>query len=652
MNSSLAPAHLPYRPDIDGLRTVAILPVLLFHAFPQKLPGGFTGVDVFFVISGYLITGILLKNMVAGTFTFGDFYARRIKRLFPALLLVLTCTLVLGWFVLFPDEFKKLGALTLSGIAFLANFRLLKEVGYFDLSAEQKPLLHLWSLGIEEQFYILWPFILYAFYRRPKIAGVCLVFLWVSSFTWNITWVGVKQIHAFYLPWTRFWELGTGALIAFYGHHRPYALRAWHRHGTVLGFVGVSLIALSLVLVSKTKAFPGFWALLPTLGTALVIISGPHAWFNQHALGSKPFVAIGRISYPLYLWHWPILSYLALVEVTSVRARLWALSITFILAIATYLLVEKRSQRGKNSLAWGLCALMLPIALVAQAAKKGYLRPAVLYQTHTCAVAQAVDDWAYPGKNMTRSTFQGHTLYTQGTAPQKVLFVGDSNMEQYYPRMDRLLQENHPETHSILFLTGGGCAPLPGARDDEHPRCHGLAETALELAKDPSITSVVLGAQWAGYMNQSIYYFMEGEKRLSIAPDSPGQKRAYHAFESLIAQLKDLGKEVYVVLNIPILTENCPRRMLKRHLDGHWEVRVSPTERFQWDKIDNGVSNRLKALSQKHGVHVIDPLPYLCDDRTCFACTPAGDPLYKDSGHLRASYVRTHISFLDHIVRP
>lgn len=646
----LSPLHLTYRRDIDGLRAIAILPVLLFHAFPQILPGGFTGVDVFFVISGYLITGILLKNLHEGRFRFWDFYARRIKRLFPALLAVFMATLVMGWLVLFPDAFRKLGGLTLSGIAFLANFRLLKEVGYFDLAAEQKPLLHLWSLGIEEQFYILWPLILYALHRRPKIVGLALLTLWIGSFSWNCLWVASKPAHTFYLPWTRFWELGTGALLAYGYHHYPAFFSALRRRGTTLGFLGLSLIALGMGCITKAHPFPGMGALLPTLGAALVIIAGPQAWSNRYLLSSKPAVAVGVISYPLYLWHWPILSYLSVMELETVGVRIGALGLSIILATATYHLLEKRIRHRHNRVIYPLMGLMIPLALLAQGIKKGYIPPAIALQEKTRAIALAVDDWKFPGKTMEKSLINGHALYRQGKGPEKILFLGDSNMEQYYPRLE-WVHRNTPQK-TLLFLTEGGCFPLPGVEDNTHPRCRGLAETALELAKDPAIGTIVLGAQWVGYFQGGGYYFPEQNGALNIAAQSPGQERAFAVFERFLGDLRALGKNVYVILNIPILPNNCPRRMAKPHWTGRWEVTTPPSDRSQWDHIDQGITHRIRHMARQQGAQILDPLPQLCTDQKCVSLTDEGIPIYKDSGHLRASYVRTQATFLDRILEP
>lgn len=203
-----------YRPDIDGLRAVAVLLVVGFHAFPGRFPGGFVGVDIFFVISGYLITGILLKEMESSDFSFARFYARRVRRIFPALILVLLCCFVVGWFVLLPDEFKALGKHIFGGAAFFSNFVLLHDAGYFDAAAVRKPLLHLWSLGIEEQFYIVWPVVLFLAFQIRRV-GWMITAIFVASFLANVLTIGRNPVAAFYWPFTRAWELMSGGILVW-----------------------------------------------------------------------------------------------------------------------------------------------------------------------------------------------------------------------------------------------------------------------------------------------------------------------------------------------------------------------------------------------------------------------------------------------------
>ncbi|WP_066272843.1 acyltransferase family protein [Hydrogenophaga palleronii] len=342
---------IKYRADIDGLRAVAVSAVVIYHAFPSLLPSGFIGVDIFFVISGYLISSIILSGLRAGTFSFEDFYARRIKRIFPALLLVLIGGLVSGYFLLLADEYKETGKHIAGGAAFISNFVLWSESGYFDSSAEKKLLLHLWSLGIEEQFYIVWPIVLWAAFRfRVRLLGVVLV-LALASFVYNVQYIGYDKTFVFYMPYTRAWELLLGAALAYLNFHFAEGSRRglWMTIGAqCLSVLGVLCLAYGFMNITPKTVFPGWAALAPVLGATLLIAAGPKALLNRYVLSIKPLVWIGLISYPLYLWHWPIISYLHIInsEPLSTRAGLFAIGGAILLAALTYLLVERPLRKS------------------------------------------------------------------------------------------------------------------------------------------------------------------------------------------------------------------------------------------------------------------------------------------------------------------
>ena len=315
-------SHLPhpkYRPDIDGLRAIAVLSVVAFHAFPHWASGGFTGVDVFFVISGFLISSIILEGLDTGTFTFVEFYARRIKRIFPALILVLAASFAAGWFVLLADELRQLSKHIVAGVAFLSNVALWREAGYFDASAATKPLQHLWSLGIEEQFYLFWPALLW-FTRNGRFNRPTLMMLvTVASFVLNIWETSRDAVAAFYAPYTRLWELSCGSLLAWALIHRPPALVSVlgklneRVRVNIAACAGVALLAAGIFSIRETHFFPGFWALIPVGGAVLVMAAGPTAWLNRVVLAPPVVVWFGLISYPLYLWHCPLLAFARIV---------------------------------------------------------------------------------------------------------------------------------------------------------------------------------------------------------------------------------------------------------------------------------------------------------------------------------------------------
>lgn len=364
-------SHAKYRPDIDGLRAIAVLSVVVFHAFPTWLTGGFIGVDVFFVISGYLISTIIFENLDQGIFSFSEFYSRRIRRIFPALLVVLTACFVFGWFVLLADEYKQLGKHIAAGASFVSNFALLNEAGYFDNSADTKPLLHLWSLGIEEQFYIVWPLLLWFAWKRKLNLLTITIVVAIATFILNLKGIKQDMVATFYSPHTRFWELLSGSLLAWITLYKNDSFSKvksklnfclsriiysekqeldGNTLANVFSGVGLLLLVYGFSQINKELSFPGKWALVPVLGAVLIISAGSKAWFNRTILSHKVVVWFGLISFPLYLWHWPILSFARIIEseTPSRNIRIIAVLLSIVLAWVTYILVERPLRLPKH----------------------------------------------------------------------------------------------------------------------------------------------------------------------------------------------------------------------------------------------------------------------------------------------------------------
>jgi peptidoglycan/LPS O-acetylase OafA/YrhL len=330
-----------YRPDIDGLRAIAVLPVVGFHAFPTSVPGGFVGVDVFFVISGFLISGIILDQLQRNTFSFADFYVRRAKRILPALVLVLVACYVIASRIMLSGDFKALGKHLIGAGTFVINFLLWNESGYFDVAAQSKPLLHLWSLGIEEQFYLIWPALLFAFFRWKLKISYLLFGILCLSFAINVITVEHSTAAAFYSPASRFWELMCGATIAYGAPNGLKAGDGWRPEAESV--IGLLFMIGPCFLFTDRLRFPGWWALIPVFGASLVIHAGPNTFVNKSILSSRPLVWVGLISYGLYLWHWPLLSlaHIAAGQDPSRMARIGLVIASVALATATYQLVER-----------------------------------------------------------------------------------------------------------------------------------------------------------------------------------------------------------------------------------------------------------------------------------------------------------------------
>lgn len=373
-----------YRSDIDGLRAIACLAVVIFHAFPNYLKGGFVGVDIFFVISGFLISSILYRNLfntdAPGRVNIVDFYIRRVRRIFPALLAVLITTLILGWFVLLPEEYKLLGKHTLGGATYINNFMLYKESGdYFNAASNAKPLLHLWSLGVEEQFYLIFPIILWLVYKTNLNFVLCLTVFTVISFALNRN--GVNHNHqtvAFYLPWCRFWELSIGAILAYtVNYHKELVEKVktlitdnvvadtiskfifrnsnddLRRNliNNLISIAGLVTIIYGIATINNDITFPGTKALIPVFGALMIIGAGKTAVINKYVLSNRAMVFLGLISYPLYLWHWPLLSlaYICEGQMPTALIRAGAVVIAVVLATFTYFVIEPPLRYGTHS---------------------------------------------------------------------------------------------------------------------------------------------------------------------------------------------------------------------------------------------------------------------------------------------------------------
>ncbi len=304
---------LGYRKDINGLRALAVLGVVAYHADRTWVPGGFVGVDVFFVISGFLISRIILTECGAGHFSLAMFYAKRARRILPALIVVVACVWAAGWFLSTPAQFRDTGGLMLGNSYFTVNFWLLRLPGlsgYFGQDSATRPLLHLWSLSIEEQFYLVWSVLLLALHRFARgWTPLVIVAVFAASLAAGVALTGANPIAAFYSPWARAWELALGAMLAYREvrliDRTPYPGRLAANLGAGLG---VALIVASYALLSEFEPFPGWRALIPTIGCALVI-ANPGSFAGDVLLGNRVGGFFGVISYPLYLWHWPLFAY-------------------------------------------------------------------------------------------------------------------------------------------------------------------------------------------------------------------------------------------------------------------------------------------------------------------------------------------------------
>jgi peptidoglycan/LPS O-acetylase OafA/YrhL len=655
------PTHPKYRPDIDGLRAVAVLAVVGFHAFPTWIRGGFIGVDVFFVISGYLISTIIMDNLSTNTFSFSDFYTRRIKRIFPALLLVLTASYCFGWFALLADEYKQLGKHIAGGTAFISNLLLWNEAGYFDNTADTKPLLHLWSLGVEEQFYIIWPLLLWLSYKNNiNILGICIL-VGLVSFYLNIQQVATSTVADFYSPQTRFWELMSGNILAWISIHRrkiPYLANNLSRsqskgftlsdgfdgystsHVHLVSVSGFLLLTYGVLIVNKDIGFPGKWAVIPVLGTTLIIYAGPQAWPNRIVLSNKVMVWFGLISFPLYLWHWPLLSFAhILVSDTPTRnVRIAAVIVAIILSWLTYTYVERPVRFGQNN--------RKTIALLSTA----------MFVVCICGLVAFISN-GFPSRSSLRgldSTFVNNLAEDDKRSHKECLDkYGLTNYDIRFCRITKLtphiaivgdshgaalfkaLSEDLERDGKGLLMIGGRLfttiASYPDGKPEEIQVYKGGIEATEFVAHENSLDTIIIVSRGPAYIYDNWNFFLL---------DHPEIKDKMLVYETGLRDVLTLmtsanKKQIVLVLDNPELDFNPMSCSNVRPLrSSAYLLRRCETPRVQFDmRQDRYRKMVFSVLKDFPQVAVFDPAKYLCDRSFCFAKLN-GAVLYSDADHL------------------
>jgi peptidoglycan/LPS O-acetylase OafA/YrhL len=640
------PLHAPgYRPDIDGLRAIAVLSVLGFHAFPSLVRGGYVGVDLFFVISGFLISSIIFESLEAGRFSYATFYARRIKRIFPALALVLCACLGFGWFALMPAEYQQLGKHIFTGATFVSNIALWRESGYFDNTAATKPLLHLWSLGIEEQFYIFWPMLVgFAWKRRLGFLALTAI-IGAASFAVNMLTAHADPTAAFYSPFSRFWELMIGGTLAYLVLHKqqylPQKSNGW-------SIAGLLLVGAAILLFDKNDVFPGWRALLPTVGAFLIIGAGPHAWINRNLLSNRVVVYIGLISYPLYLWHWPLLSLANIADlgIVSNSTKLALLAASFVLAMLTYHWIERPLRAWKNDALkiFTLCAVLAALAaLGAQLYRADGLPSRAVAQnpgiTQLALDASIRRQYAEDPCHLPLAQADTFCKAYNSTASGPLMVVwGDSHAGAWLPVFAKIAHERNLRLMVISHL---GCPPLldtrrsDGAESGQFCSRLGLAEPIVESIHQIKPAVVFLVARWSLYSDgwisdgelQKATHFVTTDARTD-ATQATSRAALASQLPLTVKALLSSAPRVVVFQNPPVLKGYL---LPRAYADPAW---VEPTAAASQslEAFNRAVVAQLAALQ---GVKIFDPMPALCDGQTCKAVLH-GVPVYEDDNHMSA----------------
>jgi peptidoglycan/LPS O-acetylase OafA/YrhL len=569
-----------YRPDIDGLRAVSILLVIVFHAFPPAVSGGFVGVDVFFVISGFLITRLIVSEVSSQTFSLRGFYARRVRRIFPALICVLIFTYLAGWFVLLPNDFAALGKNICSSAAFIFNLTQIRSAGYFGSDASSNPLLHIWSLGIEEQFYIFWPLFIAATLAgrrfRLAISGIAL-----ASFAINLAFTGSWPEFAFYSPLSRGWELLAGGMLSV----RP-------RRGSHGAFdnqkslAGICLIIGGAALLDQTSPYPGWNALLPVIG-AVLLIDAPGSLINRRFLSAGPMVQLGLISYPLYLWHWPLLSYLSILRngVPNLLENLGAVIVAVVFSWATYRFVEipiRKSRYPVRSLALGMIVVGITGAGTMLAGGIGFRFPA---EIRDIAALSPNDNRGFRTpcflEEADASAFN-ETCVEQGTAPLVFLW-GDSTAASLYPGLDQAREKHH---FRIAQFTTAACAPVVAP----DRRCGEVNTAAINFVRSSRPAVVLMQAMW--------------NKDLNLV-----------ALHHTITMLREIGVPRIVILGpVPVWKRTLPNAIVN-----YYRLRHVIPERLSSGVAGAGNDEFMEQVAKAEGVEYISAWRALCNSDGCLA---------------------------------
>jgi peptidoglycan/LPS O-acetylase OafA/YrhL len=498
-------AGIHYRPDIDGLRAIAVAPVVLFHFGVRPFSGGYVGVDVFFVISGYLITSLIHGEMQDGRFSIVNFYERRVRRIFPALFAMLAVTAIAALVALFPNALITFGKSLLATAGFVSNFQFWSEAGYFDAAASEKPLLHTWSLAVEEQFYLLFPGLLLLLRgaSRKRLLTV-LGGILLASLALNIWGVRHAPVSTFYLLPARFWELLLGSILAIGAFAAPRS--AFVRSG--MSALGLALIAIAIFTFTAATPFPGENALLPCVGTALVIQGGVGGRTAVNSiLAHRALVLVGLMSYSLYLWHWPVFVIAKAYSPDGLGASetIVLIALSAVLAVLSWRYIE-RPFRGRSGIlsrkklfaAAGVSIAILGAAGAVMWATNGLPQR---YDARIRTILAEANDTEPRIKRclgVSAADVAAGRLCKIGAenAPPSFILWGDSHAESMMPALDAAARD---KGRAGLFAGNGSCPPLLGVDQPEAPRCKAFNDSVAKLATSKDIAEVVLHCRWAEY---------------------------------------------------------------------------------------------------------------------------------------------------------
>jgi peptidoglycan/LPS O-acetylase OafA/YrhL len=599
---------LHYRPDIDGLRAVAILSVIFYHMDLTFMKGGFIGVDVFFVISGYLITSIIENNIERDIFTIKDFYFKRARRILPSFIVVVMTVLIVGFVILLNNEFILLGKSVTSGVLFWSNMWLNSQTGYFDKVSDLKPMLHLWSLAVEEQFYFIWPLLLMFMPKKHK--ATWLIILCIGSITYSLYCSAYHPGRAFYFLASRFWQMGAGGILAI-AYKNQTTQQRWKLSARTLDYLSISgfcLIIASTMLFTKFQSYPSWRAILPTLGAVLLISAGPSALVNHKLLSHKAIVAIGLISYPLYLWHWPLLYFVRVASFmeSTLFSRLIAVAISFVLAYFCTHYLEKYFRK-----------IPTDSPRLIQLIKLHFLMGAIGLAASYFGNFNRISDSLNVGLNRNYKSninkicllpavlrFEAQWCESDKRNPVQKIIIGDSHAGALFPSLLATSEKNE----SWQIIAKAGCAP-------HTPACKGFFQkTSAALTHHPEIKEVLIVFS-SRLLDENSARFLSNEKDINHS----SREEVLQTLSSFVSSLSP-GRKIKFLIAPPALTSE-PQFCLKRPFTLNDNSSYALKCILPKEQIEDSMQSYRELIKQLIRLHpeiiVIDPINIFCQTSTC-----------------------------------
>lgn len=634
MTGHIVRTIMNYRHDIDGLRAVAVIAVLIGHIFHDVLPNGFIGVDIFFVISGYLITRIIYEEHRTGVFSLVGFYERRVRRILPALFVVCAVTLFGAWFLFLPDELMEFGKSLLGTTLFGSNFVFKADDGYFAMESLMKPLLHTWSLAVEEQFYIVYPLFLGWLIRKrfscplPQILMVIIV----MSFALNLYSVLTGHPRSsFYMLPMRSWELLVGAVIALY-----HAEGTWYGGMKWINFAGFAMLVAGFAISIPEDQFPGYYAILPVAGAGCLIYSGGpsargKAWFSNRVLSHPIAVWFGKISYSLYLWHWPlwVLAGYASLGDLNVWGKLALLPTSILMGYLSWRFVEKpfrgkdgiltRPQLFKLAIGIGLILAVCGAALWLTKGARSKFDPDILAMNDTQTGVE-YEHWS-------QAPVDGTFIFDANpNAPApSVLLWGDSHALAINSVIGEIAKQNRMNG---IVIKNNSCflLPMDAAKLPEAQECAEQVQKVVDyLSVDTQLKTVIIASRWAENMKYWYKHWMTRDEAIALRRKS---------LKALASRLTDNGKTVIVLAQAPQIlgwNEDIASVMARLKLYGlHQDLRPTVAQYHEQQADMMAIYDDLATMKN---VHVVWPEKALCDDTMC-KVQDEGGIYYFDDDHL------------------